>query len=891
MSDRPEIQQGIIANDQAQIEIGKVDQTMGDRVEQNHSGSGDNVAGDKVEGDKVEGNKHVHVYQSAPPPKPTGDGPPTNLQDRGVARDRFFGRDQVLAELHQLLQKGDHRVAIASVDGMGGVGKTELAVQYARSHFKTYRGGVVWLAGEQSLSELLEFAQAQLFDKRIRLADLGNERVQLQYCWRNWPAQEKPPESVLLIFDDVTDYCTQVREILPPDSRFRVLVTTRAKFQGVERLELQVLTPEAALQLLESIVGKEQIAAEQATAEALCEWLGFLPLGIELVGYYLQRKSDRLSLATMQQRLEEQRLQARAIAPKDRDFPEGMTARRGVAAAFELSWQALDSEAQRLAVLLGCFGPAPVLWDWVQGCLPNDDEEDLEDGRDQLVKLSLVKAEDGQYALHPLIREFFAAKRVDWPEGEALQQAFLAQMVSVAQTVPDGVTRADLDRAHPAWPHLEAATTDSTKIADATDSTWPFFALARLAEGQGLWSEAEQHLITCLSITEGRFGPDHPDTATSLNNLAKLYRSQGRYEAAEPLLRRSLAIREQVLGADHPATAASLNNLAELYRSQGCYEAGEPLLRRSLTSCEQVLGVDHPDTAASLNNLAGLYQSQGRYEAAEPLLRRSLEIREQALGSNHPLTALSLNNLALLYYYQGKYEAAEPLYRRSLAIYEQVLGADRPETAASLNNLAGLYSSQGRYVEAEPLLCRSLEIHVQSLGTDHPDTAASLANLAELYHSQGHHTEAESLYQRSLTIREQALGANHPHTALSLNDLAALYCSQGRYAEAEPLLQQSLTIRAQVLGANHPDVAQSLNNLAGLYYSQGRYAEAELFYRQSLEILLEKLGQDHPKTHMVQQYFHYFIQTALQQGRAAELSDHPLTQSLLQQLTTPPETP
>ena len=144
-------QQGIIANDQAQIEIGKVEQTMGDRVEQTHSGSGDNVVGDK--------HVHNYVHQSAPPPKPTGDGPPTNLQDRGVARDRFFGRDQVLAELHQLLQKGDHRVAIASVDGMGGVGKSELAVQYARQHLhETYRGGVVWLAGERAGVELLNFA-------------------------------------------------------------------------------------------------------------------------------------------------------------------------------------------------------------------------------------------------------------------------------------------------------------------------------------------------------------------------------------------------------------------------------------------------------------------------------------------------------------------------------------------------------------------------------------------------------------------------------------------------------------------------------------------------------------------------------------------------------------
>ncbi|MBD2553967.1 tetratricopeptide repeat protein [Limnothrix sp. FACHB-708] len=810
---------------------------MGDRIEQNHSGSGDNVARDK----------HVHVYQSAPPPKPTGDGPPTNLQDRGVARDRFFGRDDVLAELHQLLQTGDHRVAIASVDGMGGVGKSELAVQYARQHLhETYRGGVVWLAGERAGVELLNFARSRFFPT-VDLAEFGDLPEQLDHCLAHWPAQEVPPESVLLIFDDVTDYRTQVEAILPSDSRFRVLITTRAKFQGVERLELQVLTPEAALQLLESIVGRERIAAEPKTAAALCEWLGYLPLGIELVGYYLKRKAD-LSLATMQERLAAKRLQAPAIAPKDRDFPEGMTARRGVAAAFELSWQALDSEAQRLAVLLGCFGPAPVLWEWVQGCLPNDDEEELEEARDQLVKLSLVKAEDGQSALHPLIREFFAAKRADWPEGGALQQAFLGQMVSVAQTVPYPVTLADLARTRPAWQHLETAAAASGEINDE-DCIWAFTALARLAEGQGLWDEAEQHYSDCLSTTERRFGPDHPTTATSLNDLAGLYYSQGRYEAAEPLFRRSLEIREQVLGVDHPDTAQSLNSLANLYQSQGRYEAAEPLYRRSLEIREQVLGVDHPDTAISLNSLAHLYKSQGQYKAAELLYRGSLEIHKQVLGTDHPDTATILNNLAGLYQSQGRYEAAEHLYRLSLEIREQVLGADHLDTATSLNNLANLCLYQGWYEEAEPLLRRSLE------------------------------------------IRERVLGADHPSTATILNNLAGLYESQGRYEAAEPLYRLSLEIKERVLGADHPDTAISLNNLAHLYQSQGRYEAAEPLYRRCLEIFLEKLGQDHPNTQTVQENFRIFVQTVIEADRAAELSDHPLTQSILQQLTTPPKTP
>jgi tetratricopeptide (TPR) repeat protein len=824
-------------------------------------------------------------------PGRSGDEPPNNLQARGVRRDRFFGRDEVLAELHQKLMTSD-RVAIASVAGMGGVGKTELAVQYARSHFKTYRGGVVWLPGERAGTELLNFARSRFFPNRD-LSDLGDLPEQLAFCFGHWPVKEAP---VLLIFDDVTNYAAQVDPYVPSDSRFRVLITTRVQFQGVERLELQVLTPEAALQLLTSIVGTERIAAEPETAAALCEWLGFLPLGIELAGYYLKRKTG-LSLAKMQERLAAQRLQARAIAPQDRNFPEGMTARRGVAAAFELSWQALDSEAQRLAVLLGCFGPAPVLWTWVEGCLPNDDEEDLEEARDQLVKLSLVEQigpEEGkeEYKLHPLIREFFAAKRATWPEGGALQQAFLGQMVSLAKTVPPTVTLADLARIRPAQSHLEtaaAASGEMTDLTDATDSTWPFTALGRLAQGQGLWAEAEQHYRDCLAASERRFGPDHPHTAASLNSLAGLYYSQGQYEAAEPLYRRALAIHEQVLGADHPDTATSLNNLAELYRSQGQYEAAAPLYRRALAIREQVLGPDHPDTAASLHNLALLYKSQGQYEAAEPLYRRALAIWEQVLGPDHPDTATSLNNLAGLYESQGQYEAAEPLYRRALAIREQVLGPDHPDTAASLNGLAYLYDSQGQYEAAEPLFRRALAIREQVLGPDHPDTATSLNNLAYLYYSQGQYEAAEPLFRRALAIREQVLGPDHPDTAASLNNLAGLYYSQGQYEAAKSLFRRALEIKEQVLGPDHPDTAASLNNLAYLYESQGQYEAAESLYRRCMEIALTKLGQDHPNTQTFLRNFRRFVQTVIAAGRAAELSDHPLTQALLQELTRPPE--
>ncbi|MBD2115165.1 MULTISPECIES: tetratricopeptide repeat protein [Cyanophyceae] len=338
----------------------------------------------------------------------------------------------------------------------------------------------------------------------------------------------------------------------------------------------------------------------------------------------------------------------------------------------------------------------------------------------------------------------------------------------------------------------------------------------------GRYGEAIPRAEEALAINEQALGPDHPDTATSLNNLAMLYRSQGRYGEAEPLLQRALAINEQALGPDHPSTATSLNNLAELYWSQGRYGEAEPLYQHALEIREQAFGPDHPSTADSLNNLAFLYKSQGRYGEAEPLYQRALAITEQALSPDHPNTATSLNNLAELYRSQGRYGEAEPLYQHALEIREQALGPDHPSTARSLNNLAVLYRLQGRYGEAEPLYQRALAINEQVLGSNHPDTATSLNNLADLYRLQGRYGEAEPLYQHALTITEQALGPDHPDTAISLNNLAVLYRLQGRYGEAEPLYQRALAINEQVLGSNHPDTATSLNNLAVLSYAQGQ---------------------------------------------------------------------
>ena len=235
----------------------------------------------------------------------------------------------------------------------------------------------------------------------------------------------------------------------------------------------------------------------------------------------------------------------------------------------------------------------------------------------------------------------------------------------------------------PGKPGLVAQARSSAVEVPAKVKAWlqevmAFGPLLQQLYVQGKFAEAIPLHEQDFALTEKSYGPDHPHTATSLNNLAVLYYEKGRYGEAELLYIRALAIREKALGPEHPDTAISLNNLAALYRDQGRYGEAEPLYIRALAIREKALGPEHPKTAPSLSSLALLNYSQGRYGEAEPLFKRTLTIREKALGPQHPDTAASLNNLATLYVSQGAYAKAEPLRRRGIGIQSLFLQGQLP---------------------------------------------------------------------------------------------------------------------------------------------------------------------------------------------------------------------
>ncbi|MGD1808049.1 DUF2225 domain-containing protein [Dapis sp. BLCC M126] len=758
-----------------------------------------------------------------------------------------MGRENELAELHKLL-KNDRRVAVASVSGMGGVGKTELSRRYALANKSAYPGGICWLEvpAENVGIQILRFAQNNL---RLILPEEEDLLGRLRYCWQNWSRGE-----ALLIYNDVTDYQTQVKPFLPPDSRFRVLLTTRKSFgKAFRELPLDVLKPLAAMELLKSILGRDRVLQEPWKARELLKWLGYLPLAIELVGRYLDEYWDSLNIDNFALTEMLQCLQGESLKHDAMSANELINYPHGVLQAIALSWKSFKKnkkKTQEIALRLGLYALAPIRFRLsLYGIEDYKEKQVWKIALGDLLNLHLLKeVESGVYSLHPLVREFLQIKLRKYPDADELKRSFVVAMVEAARKISEDITREQVREVEVDIPHIMEVAEHLTEYLSDDDLIVPFTKLGSFYEGQGFYPQAQPWLEKGREIAEKQLDKDNADVATVYNNLAELYRVQGKYNEAEALYKQAIEIDTISLPENHPDRARNFNNLALLYSSQGRYQEAEPLYQKAIEIDTISLPENHPDQARNLNNLGKLYVYEGRYQAAEPLYQQAIKIIKIAMPENHPYLAFSLNNLAELYKSQGKYNEAEPLYKQAIEIDTISLPPNHSSIAKHLSNLAELYRSQGRYQEAEPLYQEAIEIYKTALSENHPYLAYNFNGLALLYSSQGQYPEAECLFKKAIEILKIALPQNHPYLATHFNNLAVLYESQGRYSEAEPLYQQAIEINTISLPEKHPSLACNLNNLARLNEAQRRYSEAETLYLKSLDICEQKLGEEHPNT-------------------------------------------
>jgi len=672
----------------------------------------------------------------------------------------FTGREDVLARLHQALHAGKTTALTQrqAISGLGGIGKTQTAVEYAYRYQSEYQV-IAWVKAE------LEETLTTEFSTLARLLHLPIMQEQDQTfiieSVKRWFHEHS---GWLLIFDNADDLL-MVRKFLPSSEKGHILLTTRSQTTGsiAQPVTLEKMPPQEGTlfllhrsRLLDLDSSLENASpADVAKARELVQEMDGLPLALDQAAAYIEETrcslSDYLQIYKARQA---DLLKRRGKYATDHQEP--------VAATWSLSFekaQQANAGAADLLRLCAYLDPDAIM------------EEIITKGASELGP-ALQKVANDPLALHESIGELLNYSLIRRNPDHTLTIHRLVQAV-IKQGMQKTMQRRWAERA-----------------VKAVSYAFPEVEYAN-------WPSCQQyvpHVLVCASLI-GTWEMTFPEATELLMQAAWYLHLHADYAQAEPLYQRALDIRERVLSSDHPDTAASLDHLAGLYRVMGQYEKAEPLFQRALDIKERVRGPDHLSIEITLNNLALLYKQMGQYEKAEPLFQRALDINDRMRDPDHPETAVTLDNLASLYKQKGQYEKAEPLFQRALDIKERVLGPDHPNTGTTLNNLAELYRVMEQYEKAEPLYQRDLDICERVLGPDHPDTATGLNNLALLYQATGQYEKAEPLFQRALDINDRMLGSDHPYTAIALNNLALLYRETGQYKKAEPLFQRAERIR------------------------------------------------------------------------------------------------
>lgn len=680
----------------------------------------------------------------------------------------FTGRDALLTRLHEQLTTAQATALTQpqAINGLGGIGKTQTAIEYAYRYRDEYQT-TFWANAttrETLVSDFVSIADIlQLPEKDAQDQGLAIAKVKL---WLEMNTDW------LLILDNADDL-KMVGHFLPSGKQGHILLTTRTQAVGTlaQEVEIEKMEPEeGALFLLRraKIITRDvplnkASATHRAIARDIVETLDGLPLALDQAGAYIEETQCNLSnYLDLYQKQQNDLLKRRGSVSSD--YPES------VATTWSLSFEKIQIANPAAADLLRlCAFLSP-------DAVP---EEIITEGAPDLGTLLQSIATD-QFKLNNVIAELrkYSLLRRD-PNEKTLTIHRLVQAVLKDEMKPD---------TQRLW---------AERTVRSVERAFPVVEYTTWSSCQRYLSHAQ----TCAMLIK-QWDMTFTEAAQLLNQTGLYLWQRAQYAEAERFFQQALSIDEKVRGLEHHDIAIDLNNLATLYEDQGKYAQAERLLQQALAIDQKVLGPDHLDVANSLNNLAWLYYVQGKHILAVPLQKKALTIRERELGSGHPAVAQSLGNLAAIYRGQGKYAQAEELYKRALAINEQALGLEHPSVATNLNDLAMLYKDQQNLAEAETLLQRSLAIYNKILGSEHPFTAAPISNLAALYSGQGKSIEAEPLFQRALSIFENALGVEHPRLVIVLRNYAALLLKTGREGEAEKLRIRAKAIQTKYTKEN-----------------------------------------------------------------------------------------
>ncbi len=735
--------------------------------------------------------------------------------------DGFVGREDVLQRIDKALSNGSGP-HYAVLQGMGGQGKSQVALEYCRRKKDSPYSAIFWVDATtessvkgsfQSISECIKVETDYLSNIEARVAFVLKKLPSWTVRW-------------LMVFDnyDNPDTFPNIRDFIPQSKFGAVLVTSRhpgsdafAIYQS-NFIELSGLEESAAVALLVQQSQSNEVISSDA--KTIVERLGCHPLAITQAGAYIKKRKLRLC-----EFMDHYKRRKRIIlenTPQLSQYRKRLgnaeeETSLSVFTTWELSFRQLQSEASedgveaKLLTLMAYFNEKDIseqlfagfkanqkrllestkLLIWLNAFSSVEGQWNSDLFGDVLIRLRdssllqpFARGLDGYYhaSLHPLVKDWILLRtdksicQVNTCMAGALVAGILGNSWQKQHFDLPLLTKQDitshiiaLEESYQDFFISQPYILSSQKILDEYVISQPWFATFLLDTGS--YHLAEIVNLRVNARNEKVLGLEHPDTLNSMYSLASTYRNQGRWKKAEELDVQAMETSSRVLGLEHPSTLTSTASLASTYRNQGRWKEAEELGVQVMETSSRVLGLEHPDTLSSMANLASTYGNQGRWKEAEELNVQVMETRKRVLGLEHPDTLISMANLASTYRNPGRWKKAEELEVQVMETRKRVLELEHPSTMTSMANLASTYWYQGRWKEAEELNVQVMETRKRVLGLEHPDTLTSMNNLAWTFWSLDMKKEAIQLMSEVVQYREKKIGSDHPHTVQSIRVL------------------------------------------------------------------------------------------------------------------------
>ncbi|MDF0593815.1 tetratricopeptide repeat protein [Methanotrichaceae archaeon M04Ac] len=677
-------------------------------------------------------------YQPPEPPRldelpPRGDLPPGSCVPFSPNKV-FTGRVEDLLELARSLFRSESKgVTItqtaAFATGLGGVGKTQLAIEFCYLYGRFFHG-VHWIQADHDIA-----AEVAACGQEMSISPWPNEleertNITLQ-AWK-----EAGPR--LVIFDNVEDPAL-VQDWQPRLPKARLLFTSRSSDWppglDIEHHPLGVLPRSESLELLRKLADRLKDVTDEEL-DLVADRLGDLPLALDLAGNYL-RSRPTLSPKEYLMELDEA---GRSLLehPAFSDWVKHNPTKHSTSLVytFALSWNQLtdgatDELAGRIFRACGYCAPnTPIPWELLAKTVCAEDtsqRQNLDHALNRLRGLGLITAaEGGSIVIHPLLAEFARIQDQDACES-ALPGLSEALFVLASRANKTALPR----ELEPLREHLgsvaQAAQDAELKIAGNLWNELGYY-LRSIAD----YKVAKKHHERALEIDEKAYGPKHPNVAIKLNNLGRVLHEMGELKGAKVCFERALKIDEKVLGPDHPNVAIRVNNLGLVLKDMGDLKGAKEHIERALEIDEKACGPDHPNVATRNNNLGLVLNDMGDLAGAKERIEQALEIDEKVLGADHPDLAIDVNNLGVVLRAMGDLEGAKERHERALRISEKAFGPDHPNVARNINNIGTVLNDMGDLAGAKEHFDRALEVFLHFLGEDHPDTIKARENLESL---------------------------------------------------------------------------------------------------------------------------------------------------------------